>query len=396
MVSKKPKKYLMPDYSLTGDILSFLTCRLQYRFNNMGKLPLSKPVQQWFGEFIHGVMEEGYLRWREGELTFPCTFEDVQPISVEIANRLRAKGLMPNYLIFAYKDRNDKKCSQLLANRRAFESIYTWGPDLFPLISRNEIKLEGMRNMPDYTPGISRSEHYTVTGVADVISSVKISEVDNDNRIVRLLKLNPRINEMLNSSDEFEVIIDYKGMLRPPCNNEKDRTWDYHRWQLDTYLWLRRLQLDSEGKDHPILAGIVLYLNETYLSKSDMNKVIDQTINGQTDVPSDEFDLGVMADGKQPSKKLRMNRSIRIIPYDENEIRSSLERFDSVVKEIETCIRSESSCSGNIIDQWSGNTYLRERCVACDFRNICKDAPKDIEKLSRDEADMLRFKKTED
>lgn len=283
-----------------------------------------------------------------------------------------------------------------MANRRAFESIYTWGPDLFPLISRNEIKLEGMRDMPDYTPGISRSEHYTVKGVADVISSVKMSEVDDDNRIVRLLKSNPRINEMLNSSDEFEVIIDYKGMLRPSCNNEKDRTWDYHRWQLDTYLWLRRLQLDSEGKDHPILAGVVLYLNETYLSKSDMNKVIDQTMNGQTDVPSDDFDLEVMADGKQPSKKLRMNRSIRIIPFDENEIQSSLERFDSVVKEIETCIRSESSSSGSIIDQWSGNTYLRERCVACDFRKICKDAPKDAEKLSKDEADMLRFKISED
>ena len=394
----KSKTYMIPEYSLTGDLLSFLTCNLQYRYQNKGTLPPSKPVQRWFGEFIHGVLEEAYLQWDLNNKSFPWDWKtDIRPIEDMIDIRLQVSGLYPYDEDLFYsllnselelEDLNEHDHKKL-ASARAEKAINIWGPHLFPLINSSELLIKGIRKMPNYDENISRSNYYGINGVVDVLSSLKINKnlnqtnLDNyDNMIVEFLKKDKKFQQKIanhNAGDEYEIIIDYKGMKRPPQQSKDDfnNPWENHKQQILTYSWLRSQQEDAK----PIFAGIVFYLNELVPSKEDLVLIKEEIANDLTDGAidyskySEDVDLIMNwdKDDKAPelSEEFKIERSIRIIDIDESEIESSLNKFDSVVFNIESSLIKEiKGCK--IQDAWKADSDERT-CSACDFRSFCKN-----------------------
>ena len=390
---------MIPEYSVTGDLLSYLTCNLQYRYQNKGTLPPSKPVQRWFGEFIHGVIEEAYIQWDQYDIKFPWEWKkDIRPIEDLIDLRLQIRGLYPfdEDLFFSIHNQTDEKLTiddlnehdhKKLASARAEKAINIWGKDLFPLIDSSEHLIKGIRNMPNYDKNRSRSNYYGINGIVDVSSSVKInktleqSTLDNyNNKILEYLKKDENFQKRVakfDNDDEYEILIDYKGMKRPPekVNNPKaEDKWETHKQQILTYSWLRSEQKSSK----PIIAGIIFYLNELVPSKEDLVLIKEELNNGLTDVGY-EYDKDIelinnwQEDDKAPelSDSFKMDRSIRIINVDEAEREKALLKFDNVVFNIEeSLIKEMNGCK--IQDAWKGDSDERT-CSACDFKTFCKN-----------------------
>ena len=395
----RSKSYIIPEYSLTGDLLSFLTCNLQYRYQNKGTLPPSKPVQRWFGEFIHGVLEEAFIQWKNEQTEFPWDWkQDIRPIEDRIDLRLQVRGLYPHDedLFFSILNQPDSDMTiddlnehdhKKLASARAEKAINIWGKYLFPLIDSSEMLIKGIREMPNYKENISRSNYYGINGVVDVLTSMKInntleqSNLDNyDNKIIEFLKKDPDFQRTISQYDEgedYEIIIDYKGMKRPPyimTDEKSEDKWENHKQQILTYSWLRSKQEDSK----PIVAGIIFYLNELVPSKEDLVLIKDELNNDLTDVGQsygNDVDLinGWEEEDKAPdlSDDFKIARSIRIINVDETEQEHALKKFDRVVANIEnSLIKEMKGCK--IQDAWKADSDERT-CSACDFRTFCKN-----------------------
>ncbi|MBQ2653422.1 MAG: PD-(D/E)XK nuclease family protein [Methanobrevibacter sp.] len=389
----RSKSYMIPEYSLTGDLLSYITCGLQYRYQNKGTLPPSKPVQRWFGEFIHGVMEEAYIDWKYNDKQFPWDWkEDIRPIEDQIDLRLQVRGLYPHDedLFFSInqpgsdltlEDLNEHDHKKL-ASARAEKAINIWGKHLFPLIESSELLIKGVRPMPNYDKNMSRSNYYGINGVVDVLTSTKINNIHEqsnlynyDNKIVEFIKRNLHETEI----EDYEIIIDYKGMKRPPIKVTKphaENKWENHKQQILTYSWLRSKQENAKT----ISAGIILYLNELVPSKEDLALIKEEFINGLTDVPNeDEFsdDIQLILDWQEDEKapnlsdEFKIARSIRFIKIDDGERKKALEKFDKVVYDIEnSLIKEMKGCK--IQDAWKAEADERT-CSACDFRTFCKN-----------------------
>ena len=383
-LSVRQAPYKIPEYSLTGDLLAYLTCGLQYRYHNKGSLPPSTPVQLWFGEFIHGVMEEAYFEWQQNlqRRRFPWSWNpEIRDIELRINQRLRARGLNPPPPLFCPYDSSFTRqglCPdmnhphQLIASQRTEEAINTWGLHLFPLIDEAEVRLKGIRDMPNYRNGISRCNYYGVTGVVDVISSVYLQNAPAGNLILHYIHQNPELQQIINNltSPEYEIIIDYKGMRRPSTNNP---TWQYHEWQILTYAWLRSQQ--PQARD--VVAGIIFYLNELAVSQGDIERLQDDVENKLTDIMPQGFDLQAIQNWRRNnpipslSRPFKEQRSIRIISVDDVRIQNSLQEFGNVVGDIEFCVLAEMLGRG-ITSSWRPNPEPRN-CTACDFKTFCSN-----------------------
>lgn len=224
ILERKSENLIIPSYSLTGDLISFRRCGLQYRYHNRSSLPPSRPVQLWFGEFIHGVMENAYRIWKSDSPPFPWPsnptpyreksptnreFYDIGTIGEMIESTLRAGGKNPrsgNVRDFAY--------------RRAERAVNELGQHLFPLIESAEEKVIGTRDIP--TPiessGTLRAKQYELHGIIDVLTNVSLTEGQNTNIIRQAIQ-----RECPDLTGNFEVIVDYKGTNRPPINH---KYWD--------------------------------------------------------------------------------------------------------------------------------------------------------------------------
>lgn len=371
----RPSPYILPSYSLTGDLLNFMRCGLQYRYYNVGKLPSSSPVQLWFGQFIHGVMEESYRRYNELKKNGtnhlpPWKDNELDEIIKLIRDRLTLQGLVPwNDVV------------EDIGIKRAKIAVNELGPDLFPIIEYAEVRLNGARDLA--LPAMYKlieADKYEVKGVVDVITDVQLNNPElKGNKIVKA------ILEAINVQvpDEFEVIVDYKGMRRPAFNiaptsgTSKHSLWEQYKWQVQTYAHLRGKQTDK-----PIVAGVLVYINELLPSKTDMQKLKREVKNGSTDVMavagSEDEKLIKEWTSKNDvptlSYEYRLKRALRIIPIDEQAIDIALNSFDKVVERIEIC-KAKEHMSSNIIRSWEKDGSDESTCTACDAKTFCPDSP---------------------
>jgi hypothetical protein len=178
-LNRRELPFEVPSYSLTGDILSFQRCGLQYRYYNGSSLPPSRPVQLWTGEFVHGVLEEAYRHWLDHHPPFPWpnnptpwpnpgtsparANHDIGVLGDIVEARLTAAGKTPR-----------SQEARDFAYRRVEAAVNILGPHLFPLITAAERRISGTRAMPTLpgggNPVRGGADRYELTGVVDVIS----------------------------------------------------------------------------------------------------------------------------------------------------------------------------------------------------------------------------------
>lgn len=370
-LERKREPEVIPQYSLTGDLLSYLRCGLQYRYQSGSQLPPSRPVQLWFGEFIHGVMESAFRMWLTSSPQFPwpCTptpyrqdpppgrvSHDIGVIGDTVENTLRARGKIPRST-----DLRDS------AYRRAALAVNELGPHLFPLITAAEQRVIGTRSVPLPQTGSPpcRASMYELHGVVDVLTNLSLGGSASTNVIRAAVQ-----QKCPSANGAFEVIVDYKGSRRPATDHSY---WEQGNWQVQTYAWLRMRQPNAP----PVIAGVLLYINELDPALGDLDELRREIRRHATDVvpPNgslDAYGLNAWKPGSASpvfTREFRLARAIRVIPVDTQSQQSATTRFDQTVLDIEQRVASEAA-AGTIISHWRA-CGDEETCAACDFRHFC-------------------------
>jgi hypothetical protein len=227
-----------------------------------------------------------------------------------------------------------------------------------------------------------RSNRFSVTGIVDVLSSVRLRNAPGNNIILRRLRENSNIKAAMDAgADDFDIIVDYKGMRRPAVTDE---SWEHQEWQIQMYAWLRRRQ----RPDRRVLAGVLLYLNELLPSETDMRELARDVNSESTDLmpspideaqirlrlsalPDDEtmLDEELLPASRALTMPYREDRSFRLVEVDEESTGHSLARFRGVVAEIENAVHLEMR-SADARTGWVPKPKTAT-CVACDFKYHC-------------------------
>jgi hypothetical protein len=374
VLQRRRENEIIPKYSLTGDLLSYLRCGLQYRYHTGSSLPPSRPVQLWFGEFIHGVLERAFRIWRNGSpptpFPWPCTptpfrgapppgraLHDIGMIGDTVEASLRTQGKNPR-----------SSAARDSAYLRAELAVNELGPHLFPLIAAAEERVIGTRQIPLPSGGqlaSARARLYELHGIIDVVTNVEFTGVPDTNVFKRAIQ-----EASHGLAGNFEVIVDYKGSRRPAITHPY---WQQGEWQVQTYAWLRMRQPISL----PVVAGVLTYINELAQTSEDLTDLKREIQRGETDIApvpgtTDAYQLNAWRPGNAPpnfSFGFRAARAIRVVPVNAASQQLAASAFDQVVRQIENCVAAEAA-AGRIIQHWnpSGDD---DTCVACDFRHFC-------------------------
>lgn len=213
----------VPEYSLTGDLLAFRTCPMQYRYYNGSSLPPSRPVQMWYGKFIHGVLETSYRIWRQArdeqrELQFPWPYTELEPNALPDppapdlrVNDLRRFGWPIEVSLLQQGKTPRSRRTRIIGYERAHAAINLLGPQLFDLIDTTEQRVIRSRRLGTRLEGIPlRTDRYVLTGVIDVLTNFSLAGGDERNVIRAAVE---RVCPSLTGA--YEVIVDYKGRIDP-------------------------------------------------------------------------------------------------------------------------------------------------------------------------------------
>lgn len=368
-LSVRPPVQTLPSYSLTSDLLGFLRCGLQYRYTRIGNLPSSHPVQLWFGQFIHAVLEESYRQINEGLKGIPPWHQaELDEIMGRVDRRLAASNI-----------RCWSEDSEKLGRRRATAAVNELGPVLFPLINQAEVRVRGARLLPkNIAQAISRDiERYEMLGVIDVVTEIELfkNPALKGNKLLELV-----VDELPGTPPpEFEVIVDYKGMKRPDMDPKGTFFKETYEWQVHTYAHLRSLLTFK-----PIIAGVLVYLNELAPTKTDfynLRRAHKQKTQGVMlpDPGSDDEDTLLTwkptNKGDEPpllSFDFRLKRAIRVVPISDASTAKALKAFDDTVGRIEKCMMDEAN-TGDVICSWDKDSSHDPTCEACDSKTYCPD-----------------------
>jgi hypothetical protein len=244
------------------------------------------------------------------------------------------------------------------------------------MIHKAEVRLFGARMLPTIETKLQfrEADRYEMVGIVDVVTHVELSDSSlSNNPLVQLFSRKVPTT----SPGKFEIIVDYKGMRRPPAmTSARGGLWDQYAWQVQTYAELRRKQSDAL----PVIAGVLLYVNELYPTQSDLQELKKEIKAGLSDVlpaPGSVEEQLILewAPGKPVPVlpiEFKLERAVRVIPVDYQAIQTALESFDLVVKDIETC-RGREWHGAPVLQAWTKNSSDEQTCVVCDSRTYCPE-----------------------
>jgi hypothetical protein len=356
-LSVRPHNSILPSYSLTGDLLSFLRCGLQYRYAQPGNLRPPHSSQQWFAQFLQQVLEEAWLASQQhhGQLP-PWPESDTRQLLDHVNERLESQGI-----------RCTTAAGAEYGRQRAAAALNELAPLLFPLLTHFPLRTR-----------CSRPPNYELTAVIHGIARLCPSNpLLSDNPLVRML-----CEQLPTASHStIELVVDFRGSERPENSDAPQPINDPHCWQMQAAAHLR-----APNASAPLAAGLMIHLNELVPGRSHfiaLRKALLQQPRPTLLPDADSPDARILQtwrphDPTEPppllSLQFRLRRALRFIPIDPQLQQQALHELDQIARRIITC-QSRESATGQILTAWDRNPSHPPTCEACDARTWCPEFP---------------------